>query len=110
MLTAAYYILKDSATYAELGAAYFERRSKTQTARRLVKLSNPFGLIVGVRPARRRTRFFLGSMNRLEVVVEGNFAHLAAQLNALCDCVPEVKPDVDARVTVFFRCLGEARE
>jgi len=49
-------------------------------------------------------------MNRLEVVVEGNFAHLAAQFNALCDCVPEVKPDVDARVTVFFRCLGEARE
>jgi transposase len=46
MLTAAYYILKDSVTYAELGAAYFERRSKTQTARRLVERLESLGLIV----------------------------------------------------------------
>ena len=49
-------------------------------------------------------------MNRLQVVVKGNFAHLAPQFDPLCDCVPEVKPDVDARVAVFFSRLGEARE
>ena len=49
-------------------------------------------------------------MNRLKVVVEGNFAYVVAQLNPLCDCVPEVKPDVDSRVAVFFRRLGETRE
>jgi len=37
MLTAAYHILKDDATYAVLALDYFERRSKTQTERRLVK-------------------------------------------------------------------------
>jgi transposase len=37
ILTAAYHILKDDATYAELALDYFEGRSKTQTARRLVK-------------------------------------------------------------------------
>jgi len=46
MLTAASYILKDSVTYAELGAAYFEHRSKTQTARRLVKRLESLGLIL----------------------------------------------------------------
>ena len=49
-------------------------------------------------------------MNRLQVVVKGNFAHLVPQFNSLGDCVPEMKADVDARVAVFFRRLGEARE
>jgi len=46
MLTAASYILKDSVTYAELGAPYFEHRSKTQTARPLVKRLESLGLIL----------------------------------------------------------------
>ena len=37
-------------------------------------------------------------MNRLEEVVEGNFAYLAAQFNPLLDCMTEVKSNVDARV------------
>ena len=49
-------------------------------------------------------------MNRLQEMVEGNFAHFAAQLNALRNGVPEVKPHIDTRVAVFFRRLGEARE
>ena len=51
MLTAAYYILKDGTTYADLGADYFDRRSKTQMTRRLVKRLEALGLTVEVRPA-----------------------------------------------------------
>jgi transposase len=51
MLTAAYHILKNDATYAELGADYFERRSKTQITRRLVKRLESLGLAVEIRPA-----------------------------------------------------------
>ena len=51
MLTAAYYILKDHVTYIELGADYFERRSKAQITRRLVKRLESLGLTVEVRPA-----------------------------------------------------------
>ena len=49
-------------------------------------------------------------MNWLQKVIEGNLAHFAAQFDSLCDCVPEMEPDVDARVAVFFRRLGEARK
>lgn len=51
MLTAAYYILKDGTTYADLGGDYFERRSKTQIARRLVKRLESLGLTVEIKPA-----------------------------------------------------------
>jgi transposase len=51
MLTAAYYILKDEVTYLELGADHFERRNRTQTARRLVKRLESLGLIVEIKPA-----------------------------------------------------------
>ncbi len=51
MLTAAYHILKRETTYAELGADYFERRSKVQITRRLVKRLESFGLTVEIRPA-----------------------------------------------------------
>jgi transposase len=51
MLTAAYYILKDDVTYRELGADYFERRSKTQITRRLVKRLASLGHTVEIRPA-----------------------------------------------------------
>jgi len=51
MLTAAYYILKNETTYAELGADYFERRNKTQVARRLVKRLESLGLTVEIKPA-----------------------------------------------------------
>ena len=49
-------------------------------------------------------------LNRPQIVVERNFAYFAAQFDSLRDCVPEMEPDVDARVAVFFRSLGEARE
>ena len=51
MLTAAYYILKNDTTYAELGANYVERRNKTQRARRLVTRLESLGLTVEIRPA-----------------------------------------------------------
>ncbi len=51
-----------------------------------------------------------GLMSRFQEVIEANFAHFAAQFNPLRDGVTEVKPNVDARVAVFFRRLGEARE
>ena len=51
MLTAAYYILKNETTYAELGADYFERRNKTHVARRLVKRLESLGLTVEIKPA-----------------------------------------------------------
>jgi hypothetical protein len=51
MLTAAYDILKDGTTYADLGANYFERRNKTQMTRRLVKRLEALGHTVEIRPA-----------------------------------------------------------
>jgi len=51
MLTAAYYILQNETTYAELGGDYFERRDKTQIARRLVKRLESLGLTVEIKPA-----------------------------------------------------------
>ena len=51
MLTAAYDILKNATTYAEPGADYFDRRSKAQIARRLIKRLEELGVTVEVRPA-----------------------------------------------------------
>ena len=51
ILTAAYYILRDQTPYHELGADYFDRRSKTQLTRRLIRRLNHLGLSVEVRPA-----------------------------------------------------------
>jgi transposase len=51
MLTAAYYILANGTTYAEPGADYFDRRSKDQLARRLIKRLEGLGVTVDVRPA-----------------------------------------------------------
>ena len=51
MLTAAYYILKDDVTYKELGDDYFERRSKTQITRHLVKRLESLGHTVEIKPA-----------------------------------------------------------
>jgi transposase len=51
MLTAAYYILKNETVYADLGGDYFERRSKAQITRRLVKRLESLGLSVEIRPA-----------------------------------------------------------
>jgi transposase len=51
IVTAAYYILKDGATYHELGAHYFERRDKAHIARRLIRRLEQLGLSVEVRPA-----------------------------------------------------------
>ena len=51
ILTAAYRILKNKTTYTELGPDYFERRSKTQITRRLVKRLESLGLTVEIRPA-----------------------------------------------------------
>ena len=50
------------------------------------------------------------SINRQEIVVESNFTHFGAQFDPFCNGVPEMKPDVDARVAVFFRGFGEACE
>jgi transposase len=51
MLTAAYYILKNGTTYADLGADYFDRRSKAHLTRRLIKRLEALGVTVEVRPA-----------------------------------------------------------
>jgi transposase len=51
MLTAAYYILANGTTYAEPGSDYFDRRSKAQLARRLIKRLEGLGVTVDVRPA-----------------------------------------------------------
>jgi len=51
MLTAAYYILKHDAVYAEPGADYFDRRSKTQMTRHLIKRLEALGVTVEVRSA-----------------------------------------------------------
>jgi transposase len=51
MLTAASHILRDEATYHELGPDYFERRSKAHLTRRLIRRLEELGLSVEVRPA-----------------------------------------------------------
>src|SRR5262245_202034 len=44
-------ILKTEVNYVDLGADHFERRNKTQTARRLVKRLESLGLTAEIRPA-----------------------------------------------------------
>jgi transposase len=51
MVTAAYYILKNETTYQELGPDYFDRRSKAQRTRRLIRQLEELGLSVEVKPA-----------------------------------------------------------
>jgi transposase len=51
ILTAAYHILRDSVTYHELGADYFERRSTAHLTRRLIRRLEELGLSVEVKPA-----------------------------------------------------------
>ena len=51
ILTAAYYILKNDATYHDLGADHFERRDKAQIAKRLVQRLEDLGLVVEIKPA-----------------------------------------------------------
>src|SRR6266446_10625478 len=50
MVTASYYILKEETTYQDLGADYFERRSKVHLTRRLIRRLEELGLSVEVRP------------------------------------------------------------
>jgi transposase len=51
MLTAAYHILANGTAYVEPGADYFDRRSKAQLTRRLIKRLEGLGVTVEVRPA-----------------------------------------------------------
>jgi transposase len=51
ILTAAYHILNDDTTYRDLGADYFERRSKDHLTRRLIHRLKELGLTVEVKPA-----------------------------------------------------------
>lgn len=51
MLTAAYFILTNRTVHAEPGADYFDRRSKAQLTRRLIKRLEGLGVTMGVRPA-----------------------------------------------------------
>jgi transposase len=51
ILTAAYYILKNEVTYQDLGADHFERRDKSQLAKRLVRRLEELGLAVEIKPA-----------------------------------------------------------
>lgn len=51
IVTAAYHILKDETTYQDLGADYFDRRSKAHLTRRLIHRLEQLGLTVEVRPA-----------------------------------------------------------
>lgn len=51
ILTAAYYILKNEVPYQDLGADHFERRDKTQIAKRLVHRLEALGLTVEIKPA-----------------------------------------------------------
>ena len=51
ILTAAYYILRDGTVYHELGPDHFDRRSKAQLTRRLIRRLEDLGLSVEVRPA-----------------------------------------------------------
>jgi transposase len=51
IVTAAYHILRDDTTYQDLGADYFERRSKAHLTRRLIHRLEELGLTVEVKPA-----------------------------------------------------------
>jgi hypothetical protein len=51
MLTAACYMLRDGTTYVDLAATHFDRRSRAQNTRRLIRRLENFGLVVEVRPA-----------------------------------------------------------
>ena len=51
MLTAAYYMLRDSADYRHLGADHFDRRDKAKLAKRLIARLHDLGLVVDVRAA-----------------------------------------------------------
>jgi transposase len=51
ILEIAYYVMRDGATYRELGADYFHRRDRERTARRHVKQLEALGYLVTVQPA-----------------------------------------------------------
>src|SRR5438552_3074999 len=51
MLTAAYYMLRDSADYRDLGADHFDRRDKAKLAKRLIARLHDLGLVVDVAAA-----------------------------------------------------------
>jgi transposase len=51
IVTAAYHILKAETTYHDLGPDHFERRSKLQLTRRLIRRLEELGLSVEVKPA-----------------------------------------------------------
>ena len=54
MLTAVYYILRDSVPYKDLGPEHFTRRNKDHAAKRLKKRLEDLGFTVEVRPAEAR--------------------------------------------------------
>lgn len=49
MLTAAYYMLRDSVEYRDLGPLHFDRRDKAKTIRRLVRRLSDLGCDVQIR-------------------------------------------------------------
>jgi transposase len=51
MLTAIYYMLRDSVPYRDLGAAYFDRRDSTKIANRLRRRLESLGFSVSMQPA-----------------------------------------------------------
>src|SRR5687768_18533262 len=51
ILEIAYYVLRDDATYRELGADYFTRRDRERTTRRHVKQLEALGYTVTLAPA-----------------------------------------------------------
>jgi transposase len=51
ILTAIYHMLKKKAGYLDPGGAFFDRRDKERTARRLIRRLNNLGLRVEVSPA-----------------------------------------------------------
>jgi transposase len=51
MLTAIYYMLRDSVPYRDLGASYFDRRDSTKVANRLRRRLESLGFNVTMQPA-----------------------------------------------------------
>jgi len=51
MLTAAYYMLRDSVEYRDLGADHFDRRDRTKVANRLIRRLEELGLKVQTKTA-----------------------------------------------------------
>jgi transposase len=51
ILTAVYYILRDSVEYRDLGADHFDRRDKARVARRLIRRLEDLGLQVQIKPS-----------------------------------------------------------